>query len=240
MSPAPAADLVAALNADSKGFVISFLSMTDLSEKGRVVLEKGQKTAAFGLNPEGTRLAVLLKAVKDDSEPTVKERPKDLKGLDAEKFKLKNDGQTSLFMLFEVPTGKKLAEHKVYYSPGASGWIVLFQGEKAVFANHNNLNAVIGPDGAVTMFQLDNSFNYGLGRSADQKVLMSGGLANGAYTEVDGLNQTKFQIDKLPGWPEYFQGFAVHGDGTAYGGASAYRVIKILKGGKVDQSVPIF
>ena len=90
------------------------------------------------------------------------------------------------------------------------------------------------------MFKLDNSYNYGIGVSVDQKVIMSGGLSDGTYTKVDGLNKVKFQPDRLSGWPEYFKGFAVAGDGTAYGSTSAYRVIKIKPGGQFEKSVPVY
>ncbi len=240
MSPARQADLVAGLNPDYNGHTIRFLSMTDLSEKGKVAFPKGDKVAALGLDPEGARLAVWLEPVNDDSEPKGGNPPADVKGLAADEFRLKNDGKTSRLLIFKVPDGSKLSEHKLYYSPSTGGAKILFQGDNVLVVNYSNLNAKIDLKGDLTLFQLDNSFNYGIGFSPDHKVLMTGGLADGTYTKVGDLGKTRFQPDRLPGWPEYFKSFAVAGDGTAYGATSGYRVIKIKPGGGFDKSVPVY
>lgn len=240
MSIARNADLGAGLDPNYNGQVIRFVSLTDLSEKGKIVFAKDQKVAALGLDAKGERLGVLLESVNDDTEPKGAKPPADVKGLALDEFKMKNDGKTSLFMVFKVPSGEKVSEHKLYFSASIVGAKVLFQGENALVVNYSNLNAKIDPKGEITLFNLDNSFNYGLGFSADQAVLMSGGLSVGTYTKVDGLNMTKFEPDKLQGWPEYFKGFAVAGDGTAYGSTSAYRIVKIKPGGGFEKSVPVF
>lgn len=240
MSPARQVDLVAGLNPDGSGHTIRFLSLTDLSAKGKVALAKGERVAGLGLDPEGARLAVWLEPVQDDSEPKAEKPPAELKGLAADEFRLKNDGKTSRLLVFKVPGGEKVSEHKLFYSPSTGGTKVLFQGDNVLVVNYTNLNAQINPKGEVTLFRLDNSFNYGIGFGADQKVLMSGGLADGTYTKVADLAKTRFRPDRLPGWPEYFKSFAVGEDGTGYGGTSGYRVIKIKPGGGFDKSYSVF
>jgi WD40 repeat protein len=240
MSTARQVDLAAGLNPDYNGHTIRFLSMADLSVKGKVAFAKGEKVAALGLDPEGARLAVWLEPMNDDSEAKGGNPPADLKGLAAEEFRLKNDGKTSRLLIFKVPEGSKVSEHKLFYSPSTSGTKILFQGDNVLVVNYSNLNARIDPKGEVTLFQLDNSFNYGIGFSADQKTLMTGGLSNGTYTKVADLAKTSFQPDRLPGWPEYFKGFTVAGDGTAYGATSGYRIIKIKPGGGFDKSFPVY
>lgn len=234
------ADILAALNKDRKGHVVKFLSASDLSLKGQVTLEKGQNVIAFGLNAKGTRLAILLDAVKDDSEPKVTKKPSDLKGLAAEEFVLKNDGKTSQFMVFDVPGGEKLVDKKLYYSPYGTRWKIYFQGDNAMITCYLNVNATVTPEGEVTLFKFENSYNYGIGASPDQTVIMTGGLSNGTYTKVDGMKQTLFKSDKVATWPEYFKCFAVAADGTAYGSTSAYRVIRIKPDGSFDQAFPIY
>lgn len=240
MSTARQAGLVAGLNPDYNGQTIRFLSMADLSEKGKVTLAKGEKVAGLGLDPEGSRVAVLLEPVNDDSEPKGANPPADLKGLAVDEFRLKNDGKTSRLLTFKVPEGSKLSEHKLFFSPSVTGTKILFQGDNVLVVNYSNLNARIDPKGEVTLFRLDNSFNYGIGSSADQKILLTGGLAEGTYTKVADLAKTKFQPDRLPGWPEYFKGFAVSGDGTAYGSTSGYRIIRIKPGGGFDKSFTVY
>ena len=240
LSAAGKVDLAAGLNADYNGNIIRFLSMTDLSEKGQVKFDKGQKVAALGLDAEGKRLAVLFESVNDDSEPKGTKPPTALKGLEADEFKLKNDGKTSKLMVFKVPGGDKISENKLYYSPSVTGARILFQGENVMVVNYSNLNASIDAKGAVTLFGLNNSFNYGIGFSSDQKFLLSGGLSVGTYTKVADLGQTVFKPDRLSGWPEYFKGFALAGDGTAYGSTSSYRIIKIKAGGVFEKSMPVY
>ncbi|MFH0782890.1 MAG: hypothetical protein V2B20_13215 [Pseudomonadota bacterium] len=240
MTTAGSVDLVAGLNPDYNGHVIRFLSMTDFSDKGQIIFPKTEKVQSLGLNAKGDRLAVLMESVDDATEPKGEKPPADLKNLALEEFRLKNDGKTAVLKIFAAPDGKMISEHKLYYSASSSGCRLLFQGDKVLVVNYTNLNAVIDEKGAVTLFKLENSYNYGLGFSADQTILLSGGLADGSYTKVDGLAPVRFQLDRMSGWPEYFKSFAIAGDGTAYGTTTGYRVIKIKAGGIFDKSTPVF
>lgn len=239
LSAAPAVDLGAALEVKGQSATIKLLSLTDLAEKGAVAFEKGQKVAAFGLNAEGTRLAVFLDGVKDDSEPTAKssDQPKDLKGAAADDWKQRNDGKTAMFFEFEVPSGKKLVERKLHYTTGTA--TVFYAGGAVHAVNYSNDNARVDAEGKVEMFETTNGFNYGLGVSADQKTLLSGGLRDGCRTTLDGLKPTKLQLDKLPGWPEYWKSFAIHSDGTAFGTTSGYRLARIKPDGTIEKTVPV-
>ena len=76
--------------------------------------------------------------------------------------------------------------------------------------------------------------------SDDRKTLLTGGLRDGTLTNLENMNMVEFQISRLPGWPEYFAGFAVHKDGTVYGVTSSFRLIKISKEGKVEKEVPVY
>jgi WD40 repeat protein len=238
-SPSLAADTFAGLDTNYSGHVIRFLSMSDLSEKGKVTFEKGRRVVSHGLAPDGTRLAVLTEGVKDDSEPTAKETPKDLRGLALDEFRQKNDGRTSSFLLFEVPSGKKSDEQKLFFTTSQE-CKVFFGGDDVYLVNYSNLNAKVSKDGQVTLFQMPNSFNYGMGVSADHKVLLTGGMSDGTCTVVDGMKMSPFKRDRLAGWPEYFKSFAVAADGTGYGATSGFRLLKISSGGQVEKAVPIY
>ena len=231
--------LCAALKRDYSQPQVMLLSAADLSEKGAIALDKEERVQALTLNPTGNRLAVLMESTTDSSEPK-NSVPKELKGLELDEFRLKNDGKTTLFKIYEVPSGKVLAEHKLYYSPSGSGCHLLFRGDNVLAVNYSNLNAEISPTGEVRLFKLSNSFNYGTGAAADHSVLLSGGMASGTYTKVADMGETTFKCDKVAGWPEYFKSFAVSTDGIGYGGTSAYRIIKIKPDGSFDKAVPIF
>lgn len=234
---ARAADLFAGLGYRAE--VIDLYSMTDGSKKGSVKVD--QKVAAFGLNADGTRLGLLTKGEKDEAEKEVKynDIPKDLKGIEKKAFQQKNDGKTAVFHLFEVPSGKELHKAKIFYTARA-GSTLLFDGDAAVIVGYGNVNARIDPEGDIEIFATANSLNYGIGVSPDQKVIGTGGLRNGSYTQVDGLEAKTFKISKLPGWPEYFKGFAFDGEGNAYGFTSGYRMIKIRPDGAIEKEVPVY
>jgi hypothetical protein len=240
MTTAGSVDLAAGLNPDYNGHIIRFLSMTDLSDKGQITFPKTEKVQSFGLNAKGDRLAVLMESVDDPTEPKGEKPPADLKDLALDEFRLKNDGKTAVLKVFAAPDGKTISEQKLYYSAGSNGSRLFFQADSVLVVNYTNLNAVIDPKGAVTLFKLGNSYNYGLGFSNDHSILLSGGLSDGIYTKIDGLAQVRFQPDRMAGWPEYFKSFTIAGDGTAYGATSGYRVIKIKPGGIFEKSVPVF
>jgi len=235
LSPAASADRCAV---QGKNNEILFLSMTTGEVQGKVSV--GQKIAAFGLNAAGSQLAVIHEEQKDESEPTVKsgDVPKDLKGAARTEFELQNDGKTAMFQMFEVPSGAELLAHKIFYTTREA--VVFFDGEAVIVANYGNKNARIEPSGAIQIFELQNSFNYGIGVSADQTLMGSGGLSNGTYTTVAGPDMVPFTTEKLPGWPEYFKGFAFDANGNAYGATTAFRIFKFAPDGSVLTSVPVY
>lgn len=234
-------DLVAGLNPDYKGHVIRFASLSDGSEKGTITFPKEIKIASFGLSAAGDKLAVMSNPIDDSEEPKVsyKDMPKDLKGLDRDVFQMKNDGKVSMFSFYEVPSGKKISEHKIFYT-SSNGTRILFSGDNAVVVNYSNDNATVTPGGKVEMFELKNSFNYGLGIASDQSVILSGGLRKASVTKTTGMEGAPFEIGQLPGWPEYFKGFAANADGPCYGSTTAFRVIQFDRSGKVLKEVPCY
>ena len=236
LTPAAKVDLCAVLSGSKE---VTVMAMTDGSFKGKVTFDKD--IASFAINPDGTKLAIVSKEQKDDSEPTVKsnEIPADLKGIARKEFERKNDGKTSEFALFEIPSGKELSRVKIYYTTNA-GAPAVFDGDNVVLVNYSSENARITPKGEVTMFDLKNSYNYGIGFSNDGTLLGTGGLSDGTYTKISGLQMLSFRIDKLPGWPEYFKSFAFASDGTLYGTTTGYRLIKIKPDGSIEKSIPVY
>jgi len=217
---------------------ISFLSMTDGSLKGKANLS--QRVATFALNPDGTKLAVMTAEEKDESEPTVKygDIPKDLKGAARSEFEQKNNGKTAMFSIFEVPSGQELSSTKTFFTTTESSRM-LFDGDAVMVVGYSNQNAIIPPEGEITIFELLNSYNYGLGISVDQKYVAAGGLAKGTYMKVEGMAMLSYDIDRLPGWPEYFKSFEFDAEGNAYGTTSAFRLFKITPDGTIATSAPL-
>jgi len=134
---------------------------------------------------------------------------------------------------------KELLRKKIYFIT-AKGSQVLFDGEAVLILNYKNENAKIDSQGNTKMFQLLNSYNYGIGLSGNQESICTGGLAKATYTKVKGLESKELKIDKIPGWPEYFKGFAFDSEGNAYGTTSAYRILKIKPDGTIAKAVPVY
>jgi hypothetical protein len=117
---------------------------------------------------------------------------------------------------------------------------LLFDGDNVAVTNYKNVNAKLAPNGAVKMFELNNSYNYGIGIAPDQKLIMTGGLRRFSVTKTDSVAGVTGELPKLPGWPEYFKGFTATADGSAiYGATTAYRVVKIGSDGNVLAVVPV-
>jgi len=216
-------------------------SLSDGSLKTSIPGGKGVRIAAAGFNAGGTTLAVLGEGAKDPGEPEVAFAaiPKNLKGLALEEFKQKNDGKTAALSLYDPASGKKLFEKKISYTSNAGSTLV-FGGEDIIVVNYSNVNARISPAGDARIFQCSNSFNYGIGCSADHNLLLTGGLGDFTITKTADLTGTKGACEKLPGWPEYWKGFSGTAGGNAlFGATSAFRVFLIDAGGKVVKSVPV-
>ncbi|NIM15041.1 MAG: hypothetical protein GTO45_24020 [Candidatus Aminicenantes bacterium] len=233
MSAAPAANLVAGVAKGFRKSTVKFISMKDGSQKGEV--EFPAKVTAVGLNARGNRLVLLATGPKEKEakNPT----PKELKGLEADVFKQKNDGKVSILAEFDVPSGKKISEKIIFYSAGSPVFLV---GEKITYLlDYSNVNARI-EGGNITLFKGMSSYNYGIGVSPDRKWILVGGLRQGTLINAADLKMTTFKIDNLPGWPEYYKGFGFAADGTGYAVTTAYRLIKINKNGSIEKAVPVY
>ena len=169
MSAAPAADLVAGFASGYKKSTVKFLSMTDGTLKGKI--EFPAKVISVGLDAGGKKL-VLLAVGPKDQEPK-KPVPKELKGIEKDTFKQKNDGKVSILAEFEVPSGKKISEKTIFYS--ASSPLVVVGEKRTYIITYSNVNANIEGD-KITLFNSKSSYNYGMGISPDRKAFLLGGL----------------------------------------------------------------
>jgi hypothetical protein len=233
INAAPKANLVAGIANEYRKSIVKLISMEDGTQKREV--EFPAKVTAVGLNAGGNRLVLL--AAGPEAKEAKKPTPKDLKGLEADVFKQKNDGKVSILAEFDVPSGKKISEKIIFYSVNSP---VLLVGEKITYIlNYGNVNARVEGDN-ITLFKGMSSFNYGIGVSPDRKWILLGGLRQGTLIDAADLKMTTFKIDSLPGWPEYYKGFDFAADGTGFAVTTAYRLIKINKNGSIEKAVPVY
>jgi hypothetical protein len=237
---APEADRFAVLDR-SKG-AIRVLSMQDGLEQASLDYDRMKTPAGFGLSPDGKQAAMLYYRRKAEAETKVphKEMPKDLKGAARNEFKQRHDGYGARWRVWDVASGKTTLDTKLWFSTGGGGNVVFFHGGHAYVVGYQNQNAKIDAKGEAAYFELGNSYNYGIGASADHGVLLTGGLRDGSRTTLAALAAKTFRADKLPGFPEYFKSFSLTKDGTGFGGTTGYRVIRIGADGSIGKSAPVY
>jgi len=242
ISACRSADLLAgARHRDWRGAkAVCILSLNDGSEKAKMDLPAGTQVNRVALSPDGKRLAVLTREIKDKQKPTEKPKPPaGLTGLAVNKFQMQHDGKQSKLLIYEAPSGKLLKTHDLWYTSGHQWTTLLFDGEMAVAFNYYNLNAKIAADGTVELFRV-RGLAYGRGVSPDAKAFLTGSLRDGKYVTVENLKTKGFRIKAIKGFPEYFAGFTFHTDGSAYGVTSCFRLVKITRDAKVEKVVPVY
>lgn len=241
MSVAAEADLVA-VNSRRRPWSINVLQMKTGEVTASLPYESRRSIAGFGITPDGKRVALLYARQKNEAEKAVpyKEIPQELKGTARNEFQQKNDGYTSQLVVFDVATGKTLVDKTLWYAPKGGNNRFVWTGEVLHVIAYDNQCARITLDGTIRYFELANSYNYAFEASGDGEVLLSGGLRTGTRTVLDGLKPTPFELEKIDGFPEYFKDFSIAGDGTAYGGTTAWRLIKISPEGKIVGRRPVY
>lgn len=232
--------LIAGHDGDYQAPTVFVHDFADGAEKTSVTLPEKTKIAALALSGDGSKLAILTQGDKDEEEPEVAygDIPKDLEKTAKEEFKQKNDGKTSHLLIHDANTGEQLSEAKLFYTTGTNARLY-FVGDELISLDYSNVNAKLSSNGDTTVFQLENSFNYGFAMSNDLGLIASGGLQNFSITKTDSLTAVTGKIDKLPSWPEYWKGFASSDGGAIYGATTAYRVFKLKPDGSVETSSPI-
>jgi WD40 repeat protein len=236
----PTSDLIAGVESAFTGSIVRVAAVANGAEKARFNLPKGERVAALGIYPDGTKLAVLGDAKDDPSEKKAgyNDVPKELKDVARDEFMQKNDGKSATLYLFDIAGAKPISEKKLWFHGNNSVQLV-FAGEDVIATSYTNLNARISPDGTVKMFQTNNTYNYGQGVSADGAYVFTGGLRNGTILKLSDLSKIPFTISKIAGFPEYIKGFNSTAAGVCYGATSAYRVFKFSLDGKVIKEAPI-
>lgn len=221
---------------------ISIHALKDGAEKLKIPVAKGERIAVMGFDPDGKRLAVLFGPKDSKEEPKLahSQIPKELRGLDRSEFQQKNDGKVSVLRIYDAADGKMLAEKEVYFSLQGSRGALAVAGDAVIVIDSSNLGARLTTSGEVKLFKSSSSSVYGLGMTADQSLLISGGMREFGIMNVSSLQGVSARIDTIPGWPEYFKGFSATADGkTIYGATSGFRVLRFTPGGKIEVIEPV-
>jgi hypothetical protein len=192
---------------------------------------------AVGTNGDASQIVVLSRSKTDEAEKKEK-TPKELEGLARDEFEQKHDGRTSEVLWLDGEL-KETHRYGTYYGDYGTNQL-LVKDNVASFVSYRNKCAKFTPEGETSLFRTGTQYNYGIGVAPDQKLIASGGLATGMLMDMEKKTSISFDHNKLPGFPEYFYGFAFGPDGTIYGGTSAWRIIKVSPEGEVLSESPIY
>jgi WD40 repeat protein len=234
------ADLFAGIEGNRRdNTTLHIYGLGDGASKMKVKIAPKIPVTAVALDLEGKLAAVLYEGQNDAGEK--KSTPDAaVKGFDRTIAQQKGDGRTALVEFYEVPTGKKIASHTLFYSCSGTASAVVLDG-KMIVVNYQNQNAAIGQDGSVKMFECANSYNYGIAFTTDFSTILTGGLANLALTTTSDLVSKGFTVkERLPSWPEYFRGFAGNAEGVLFGASDGYRVFAINRNASIKLEKPAF
>lgn len=240
---APAAEKLVIASQGSKKddrypITLSVYSVATGEKTASTTLSYSVAVNALACSPEGDAV-VLASAQYDTKAEEKKDTPKDLPNEEKAEFRKRNDAKAMWIGWFDGAL-EKGPEYESWFSNSAPPLFFVRDGKALWFANRTE-NATFTPGGEVTMTALaDAGSFYGAHASADHGFFLSGTLGKGYIVETDTLEETKFDFpDRLKGWPEYLEGFAIAPDGTMYGGTSAYRMMKITPDGKVVEMKPV-
>lgn len=243
--PVPALDGIAV---NVRGFepAIKVLAFGDAAEKANVPYDRRTSVAAWGISPDGKKLAILYYRRRDDGEEKVawKDIPEELRK-DREStalldFQQRHDGYGAAFHVVNVATAKPIFEKQLFYTVNDGNHLVAWHGEDVHVIGYSNQCAKIDPQGEVMVYRLANGYNYAYAATPDGKVFWTGGLRDGCRTKVADLSRAAFEIDELEGFPEYFKHFTIAADGTAYAGTTAFRVVRLGTDGKIGKVAPVY
>jgi hypothetical protein len=196
----------------------------------------------FVLSPKADKVLLISNRIEDpNAEPKKKvKRKADMSRAERDELRFRHDGYVFSMVQFDLASGRALRNHLSWYGI-ASGknsrlrWI----GDKVYAVRYSGPEVTYALDDGEVTLSYRWGFNYAATISPDQKCMVGGSLRRGAIIPFDGEAST-FRISRIPGWPEYFNGFAVGPKGTVYAITTASRVMKINQQGDVLKIVPFF
>lgn len=241
-APALAADAIAIIGRakkDSDGNYQTPFMVYSLVD-GSVLLQAtvAGNGEALAAKPDASAFAMLTRQEDDPDEPK-EDPPADLKNLDKEVFKQQHDAKSSETVMLDA-AGAETARAKTWFG-SPSGLVGAWGGEELRFLGYHNRNPSYGADGAILgMWETPISYNYGIGVSPDQTVIAIGTLRDGALMSLADGSSLDFDLEQVPGWPEYIEGFGFAPDGSVYGATTAYRLLHIGADGRIKTIAPIY
>ncbi len=205
-------------------YVVKVLSVPGWEVTGEIPLEKGRTLVATAITADGKTAYARTRGFKDDTEKQKDPGPEPkgwtAKGL----WRMRKDGQVSELLVIDV--AKKAIAKKIvcYDTPTNCRLYPVPQGAVSVVYGQycGWLNAATGE----YTTQITKQFAYGSGQDRAGNLYI-GSLRSYLVLTPNGKPLAKKQASKLPGFPEYFRGFAPLGSDLVVGVTDAFRLILI-------------
>ena len=193
------------------------------------------KPDAVGFDPAtGGAVAISAREKNEETKISSSGFPKELKGIDRDRFEQENDAYGARLLRY-AKDGTLESNTPIAYQSGTKP-ILAKSGDEMILVNYDDENMRIKSDGGIELFEVG---AIGYGRAVLGDIVVLGSLRKGNWITGDGT-KVEFELDKLPGFPEYFAAFAKDAKGAIYGSTSAYRVGKFGTDGKVISVVPVY
>lgn len=213
--------------------LVKELPLADEFKKGRVVFD----------SDGGRAVVISARQTFPEEKANAPEKPETFETKLAEKvYEKTTDGKGCLIQVIDLETWEIQGPFKVS-AVFDDDSISKISGDTITHIRYSNpCFSVSLKDGETTFFMTPVFCNYGAGFFPDADGYIVGGLAKyGFIKNGRDRGSTEFPRDqRLPGWPEYFYGFAAAEDGTIFGWTSASRLAKIAPDGKLLEIKPVY
>lgn len=213
--------------------LIKDLPLSDNFKRGQVVFDSEGKTAVL----------ISQSQTFPEEKENAPEKPEkfDTK-LAREVYQEKTDGSGCLIQVIDLETWEIKGPFKVPTTFRDDG-ISKISGDKMTHIRYSNpCFSVDLKNGETTFFMTPVFCNYGAGFFPNADGYIVGSLAKYGFAKNGGedVSVELPRDQRVPGWPEYFYGFAAAEDGTMFGWTSASRLAKIAPEGKLMALEPVF
>ncbi|MFO0877333.1 MAG: WD40 repeat domain-containing protein [Gemmataceae bacterium] len=236
----PPGDLIAVRDLmDNLRHNLVILELPTFKEVQRI--DVPERPIAWAFDADGKNLLILgASKLGEEKAISADEVPRDLRGLARWTFRQKNDGLESTLYTAEVATGKLGPSINTWYTSDSDSTQLLRAGSTIYVFNRFNQCARIGSKGETVMFETAQGTNHALGFSPDAKLLLTGGMDGGSVSMLEGDRRQLFRLDEQPGQAEYVNRFALRQEGPIWAVTSGFRLVRISRGARVEQVVPVY
>ena len=192
--------------------------------QGEVALAKGTRAAGLGITADGKTAYCRSAYIKDEAEKQADPGPEPKDYAAKVLWRARKDGRVSETSVIDL-AGKRVVKTVRHFDTPSKFRLCPVPAGVLTVAYDRCLGVTNVETGQYEVL-LTGAFAYGSGQAADGTIY-TGSLRSFAVMAPDGKALAKQRIGSIPGWPEYFRGFAPLGADKVVGITDAWRIIVI-------------